>query len=1006
MIGLNLGNVVVHLRANTIQFERALMRSQVLMRTVTLRFRSLGRKMSLYATTPITLIGGAAVTSFARFDNAMTKSLSIMDGITGKIRLLMEQQAKDLAEKGVKSATELAESYYFLASAGMSWQESMRAMPQVLAFATAGAFDMAEATDLLTDATKAFGLQNGDVGRMGDAIVKAAKQSNDTVRGFATMLTSDAAVAARGFGMELETTMAVLAAYAAQGKKAGQAGNMLGRSTRLLTASWRDNGEVFQYYGIDIINRSTGTYKNFIDIIGEMENAFRGMTPPMRDAALEQLGFAALAQKAILPLIGMSSEMKNFEKGQKSAAGTMKNVAAKQLKSFINILLKTKNALGVMAVSIGQRLAPIILKFAASLRKMVDGWRKMSAPVQLFIIKIGLVVGALGPMLMLMGGIMLLLSPFAKGFILAGKAASWFAITAIAGLVKLYTFMAGLPALIAWARIEYVSSMVMIKTAWLGLPQVFQVVGAALFAFTGTALTTVSVAMGTAAGYVSIAVTGMKNAFSAAMVYATGAARAFVLQSAGAALASGSIFKGLAVAAKGYMLTLYAASLAAVLGALTASKAMAINALGMIKAAVLGALVAIKVAFTSAIPMIISVATTIGTYIVPIVAVVAAIGTAFAVALAVIHRFTKGSGASFGQWINKIIGGIKKFASNTLGFFYNFGDNIDVLTKWLSENWRALFVGIGKTVAGFFTAWVNNQVVAYRMLGRLTTIFLSWFGGRMFRFFVHELPGLAWRGLKKVGAMFMKVFSKIGKIIYAAFTGDFSAVDKYIKEIKESFRKGLEGESFLGLAGSAIADEMQNFEIPDIGKNFAGMNGPRFNYGRPQGQQGKDDPTAMYEAMMKKQDEQMAQMTKGMDAVSAKNGPLASATKEMERMNEVRENAASLTKRYMPTAGKMAELMKSTREMLDNQLITTDVARAHIADQVNQLRGAVNEVRAPSVAATGTREAYDLALDFWKQQQTPKDDELATLRSIAKDNRLVRQLLQKQQKPRIIEARR
>ena len=133
--------------------------------------------------------------------------------------------------------------------------------------------------------------------RISDVLVKANTIANATVEQFAQSLTADAAIAGRNFGATLETTVAVLAAYASAGKKGAEAGNLFGRATRLLTKSQRENGKVFEKFGIEVINEVTGGYNNLIDILAQMEVAFKDLSKPQRDAALEQLGFAALAQK-------------------------------------------------------------------------------------------------------------------------------------------------------------------------------------------------------------------------------------------------------------------------------------------------------------------------------------------------------------------------------------------------------------------------------------------------------------------------------------------------------------------------------------------------------------------------------------------------------------------------------------------------------------------------------------------------------------------------------------
>ena len=74
------------------------------------------------------------------------------------MRSKLEMAAREVAKTTTFSATQAAEAYFFLASAGLDAAQSIEALPRVAKFAQAGNFDLARATDLLTDAQSALGL--------------------------------------------------------------------------------------------------------------------------------------------------------------------------------------------------------------------------------------------------------------------------------------------------------------------------------------------------------------------------------------------------------------------------------------------------------------------------------------------------------------------------------------------------------------------------------------------------------------------------------------------------------------------------------------------------------------------------------------------------------------------------------------------------------------------------------------------------------------------------------
>ena len=122
---------------------------------------------------------GAGIREFANFQDALTESTAIMSVTEDQLKS-MEQASIDVARTTTFTATESAKAFFFLASAGLDAEQSIGALPQVSKFAQAGAFDLALATDLLTDAQSSLGLTSKDtaenienMARVSDVLVKA-----------------------------------------------------------------------------------------------------------------------------------------------------------------------------------------------------------------------------------------------------------------------------------------------------------------------------------------------------------------------------------------------------------------------------------------------------------------------------------------------------------------------------------------------------------------------------------------------------------------------------------------------------------------------------------------------------------------------------------------------------------------------------------------------------------------------------------------------------------------
>ena len=311
-------------------------------------------------------VGAVSVIQWAKFDKAMTNSLAIMGDVNNAMRKEMELTARTISKNTTTSAVEAAEAYFFLASAGLSAAQSMRALNTVNMFAIAGNFDMALATDLLTDAQSALGLVVEDTTanmrnmvRVSDVLVKANTLANATVSQFSTALTREAGAALKSFNIDVEEGVAVLAAFADQGVKGEIAGTSLSRILRLMTSAAVNNTEAYREMGVAVFD-SNGMIRNMADIVADLEGALSKLSDEERTVALEALGFQARVQGVILPLLGTSKAIAEYEKQLRKAGGTTDDVANKQLKSFSAQMKILWNNVNDVFVTIGEQIGPVL----------------------------------------------------------------------------------------------------------------------------------------------------------------------------------------------------------------------------------------------------------------------------------------------------------------------------------------------------------------------------------------------------------------------------------------------------------------------------------------------------------------------------------------------------------------------------------------------------------------------------------------------------------------------
>ncbi len=306
------------------------------------------------------------------FNQAMMSSLAIMGDVSQMMRQDMKQAAFEAASATKFASKEIAESFFFLASAGLKAEQQIAALPLVAKFAQAGMFDMRLATDLLTDAQSALGLTVEDaqknlanMTRVADVLVRANTLANASVQQFSEALTKKAAAAMKFLNIEVEEGVAVLAAFADQGIKAGDAGTAFNIVTRELTTKSIQNAKAFREAGIRVFDYG-GNLRNLADIIGDLETAMEHLAPRQRKMLLLQLGFQDKSSIFIQSLIGMSDKIREWQAALEDASGTTEEVAEKQLTKMAKAIAGLESAFTRLATTIDlfDELALVVRKVA------------------------------------------------------------------------------------------------------------------------------------------------------------------------------------------------------------------------------------------------------------------------------------------------------------------------------------------------------------------------------------------------------------------------------------------------------------------------------------------------------------------------------------------------------------------------------------------------------------------------------------------------------------------
>lgn len=398
--------------------ERAMERLKQSQQQIEHGATTMGRKWTaagdalIRKTAPIAVAIGGSAKAFGDFDSAMTQSTAIMGDISGPVRQKMEDAAKAIGRTTRFSAAEAAEGYFFLAAAGMDAEQSIAALPQVAAFAQAGMFDMARATDLATDAQSALGLSSDDAAenlegltRVTDVLVKANTLANASVEQFSEALTEKAGTAMKSVNMDIEEGVAVLGVFADQGIKGSAAGTAFTATLEGLTRGARTNRDEFERLGIQVYD-TNGALRPMDQIVTQLERSLGGLSVEQQRAELAALGFNRQSQAGILALIGSSDALREYEGELRNAGGTVQEIAEKQLESFNAQMGLARDRIVTAAIDIGATVAPVLANLAGVVATGAEAFAGLPGPVRNTAVSLGMVAVAAGPVLKVGGSLL------------------------------------------------------------------------------------------------------------------------------------------------------------------------------------------------------------------------------------------------------------------------------------------------------------------------------------------------------------------------------------------------------------------------------------------------------------------------------------------------------------------------------------------------------------------------------------------------------------------------
>lgn len=310
------------------------------------------------------------VTTGVEFDSAMSKVAAISGASSSELAKLTEK-AQEMGRTTKFTASESAEAFNYMAMAGWKTEEMLDGLEGILNLAAASGADLAQTSDIVTDALTGLGYEAKDAGRLADVMAAAAANANTNVELMGSTFQYVTPVAgALGFSMEdVAVAIGTMANAGIKGERAGTA--LRSMMTRLASPPKMAEKSIAQL-GITVTD-STGKMMPLIDILKQLRSKFNGLS----EAEQAHHAKAIAGQEAMAGLLAIvNSAPGDFEQliqSVNNSAGAADRMAKTMLNNVGGKFTLLKSQLEGIRLEIWSKLEPTIKKCIDSISKTLSG---------------------------------------------------------------------------------------------------------------------------------------------------------------------------------------------------------------------------------------------------------------------------------------------------------------------------------------------------------------------------------------------------------------------------------------------------------------------------------------------------------------------------------------------------------------------------------------------------------------------------------------------------------
>jgi TP901 family phage tail tape measure protein len=364
---------------------------------------SVGKKLSLGLTVPITAFGVASIKSGQEFDKTMRQIKSLGQLTEDQLNSLTDS-AFEFAEAGIYSGQQIADAMMDAVKDGLdpaneAFKEQIKS---ALLLAAAAGSEVYSAQVLLSNAMSMYGIEASRAGEASNILGKILSATQLELDDLAATMTY-AGPAAHALGVNLNDTALAIGIMGDQGIKGSVAGTTLRRALVNLANPTNAMADAIDEMGLEAFN-AQGKFVGMRDLIGQLETKTADYTDEQRLGAFATI-FGAQAMNGMNILVGEGVEGWDAMATKLNDATSLEQQLTDKQSGLNYELKSTANKFHEVRVKIAELLEGPLKPLLQAIRAVFDAFLNAPKSVQTAIVIFFGLLAVIGPLLIIFGAL-------------------------------------------------------------------------------------------------------------------------------------------------------------------------------------------------------------------------------------------------------------------------------------------------------------------------------------------------------------------------------------------------------------------------------------------------------------------------------------------------------------------------------------------------------------------------------------------------------------------------